>query len=138
MNNPKTFAEFPLVLCELSNEERAAWIDRLDGLIIHGGNPDRWGRNSKLGLLIECVVQTRCELRRLDDAAMEERAKHIEVAVGYWKWLKKNGCGASLETFVNGFNYQASDVIPVYNNVALPLINTFEQLMKRGAKGNSE
>ncbi len=56
---PKTFDELPLATCAPSIEE---WINVLDPLIKYAGRPGDWGRESKLGLLTQRLLQVRQEL----------------------------------------------------------------------------
>ncbi|GKT22546.1 hypothetical protein [Acidovorax sp. SUPP3334] len=58
----KTFDDLPLATCSLSIEERAKWINVLDPLLKYAGRPGDWGRESKLGLLTQRLLQVRQEL----------------------------------------------------------------------------
>ncbi|WCM88535.1 hypothetical protein [Acidovorax sp. NCPPB 3576] len=62
MSAPKTFDDLPLATCSLSIEERAKWINVLDPLLKYAGRPGDWGRESKLGLLTQRLLQVRQEL----------------------------------------------------------------------------
>ena len=62
MSAPRTFEELPLATCSLSIEERAKWINVLDPLLKYAGRPGDWGRETKLGLLTQRLLQVRQEL----------------------------------------------------------------------------
>ncbi|GKS97016.1 hypothetical protein [Acidovorax sp. SUPP2825] len=62
MTTPKTFDGLALASCPLSIEERAKWINVLDPLLKYAGRPGDWGRESKLGLLTQRLLQVRQEL----------------------------------------------------------------------------
>lgn len=62
MSTPKAFDDLPLAESPLSIEERAKWINVLDPLLRYAGRPGDWGRDSKLGLLTQRLLQVRQEL----------------------------------------------------------------------------
>lgn len=62
MANPKTFDELPLSESPLSFEERVRWFNVIDPLVKYAGRPGDWGRESKLGLLTQRLMQVRAEL----------------------------------------------------------------------------
>ena len=62
MTTPKTFDGLALASCPLSIEERAKWINVLDPLLKYAVRPGDWGRESKLGLLTQRLLQVRQEL----------------------------------------------------------------------------
>ncbi|GKT19758.1 hypothetical protein AVHY2522_23655 [Acidovorax sp. SUPP2522] len=59
---PLGFEGLPLATSRLSIEERARWINVLDPMLRYAGRPGDWGRESKLGLLTQRLLQVRQEL----------------------------------------------------------------------------
>ena len=56
------YIQLPLATSPLSIEERAKWINVLDPLLKYAGRPGDWGRESKLGLLTQRLLQVRQEI----------------------------------------------------------------------------